>query len=228
MKKGKLTMVITIGIMSFILMGTMFAQFRTIRETDITSIKTMREEELREQISIWKTKYEEANLKLEEANSQINEYKEKALNNQEAKELIDKEIAKVNLDLGKTDVEGQGIEVIVKDSKAEVTYEDLLKLVNELKLAEAEAISINDERVINLTDIVSANDYIVVNGQRLSAPFVVKAIGNRKYLESGLTAKNGYMDKMQESGKEVIITSEKQIEISSYKGEITLKQLNEK
>lgn len=228
MKKGKLTMVITIGIMSFTLMVTMFAQFRTIKETDITSIKTMREEELREQISIWKTKYEEANLKLEEANTQINEYKEKSLNNQEAKELVDKELAKVNLDLGKTDVEGQGIEVIIKDSKSIVTYEDLLKLVNELKLAEAEAISINDERIINLTDIVSANDYILVNGQRLSSPFVVKAIGNRKYLESGLTAKNGYIDKMQEVGKEVIITSEKQIKISKYKGEIKLKQLNEK
>ena len=228
MKKGKLTMVITIGIMSFILMGTMFAQFRTIKETDITSIKNMREEELREQVSIWKTKYEETNLKLQEANTQINEYKEKALNNQEAKELVDKELAKVNLDLGKTDVEGQGIEIIVKDSKSSVTYENLLKLVNELKLAEAEAISINDERIINLTDIVSANDYIVVNGQRLSSPFVVKAIGNRKYLESGLTAKNGYIDKMQEEGKEVIITSEKQITISKYKGEITLKQLNEK
>lgn len=228
MKKGKLTMVITIGIMSFTLMVTMFAQFRTIKETDITSIRTMREEEIREQISIWKTKYEEANLKLEEANTQINEYKEKALNNQEAKELVDKELAKVNLDLGKTDVEGQGIEVIIKDSKSIVTYEDLLKLVNELKLAEAEAISINDERIINLTDIVSANDYILVNGQRLSSPFVVKAIGNRKYLESGLTAKNGYIDKMQEVGKEVIITSEKQIKISKYKGEITLKQLIEK
>lgn len=228
MKKGKLIIVITIGVMSFILMGTMFAQFRTIKETDITSIKTMREEELREQISIWKTKYKEVDLKLQEANTQINEYKEKALNNQEAKELVDKELAKVNLDLGKTDVEGQGIEIIVKDEKSSVTYENLLKLVNELKLAEAEAISINDERIINLTDIVSANDYIVVNGQRLSSPFVVKAIGNRKYLESGLTAKNGYIDKMQEEGKEVIITSEKQVKISKYKGEITLKQLNEK
>lgn len=228
MKKGKLTMVITIGIMSFILMCTMFAQFRTIKETDITSIKTMRKEELTEQIENWKTKYKETEQKLQEANEQINEYKEKSYNNQEAKEVVDKELAKVNLDLGKTDVEGEGIEIIIKEGNEEVDSEDLLKLVNELKLAEAEAISINDERIINLTDIVSANDYIVVNGQRLSAPFVIKAIGNRKYLESGLTAKNGYIDKMQKVGKDVIITTEKLISISKYKGDITLKYLNEK
>lgn len=228
MKKGKLTMVITIGAMSFILVGTMFAQFRTIKETDITSIKTMREEELREQITSWKTKYKEADQKLQEANNQINEYKEKTLNNQEAKELVDKELAKINLDLGKTDVEGEGIEVILKDGYNSITYEDLLKLVNELKLAEAEAISINDERIVNLTDIVSDSNYILVNGQRLRAPFVIKAIGNRKYLESGLTAKNGYMDKMNENGKEIIITNEKTVKILKYRGEIALKQLNEK
>lgn len=228
MKKGKLAMEITIGIMAFILMCTMFAQFRTIKETNITSIRTMREEELREQIASWKTKYNEAEKKLAEANAQINEYKEKAFDSQEAKELVDKELAKTNLNLGKTDVEGEGIEIIVKDSVNTVDYEDLLKLVNELKLAEAEAISINEERIINLTDIVSASDYIVVNGQRLSSPFVVKAIGNRKYLESALTAKNGYIDKMQRDGKDVIITTEKAVRISKYKGEITLKQLNEK
>ena len=144
------------------------------------------------------------------------------------KRVVNKELAKTNLNLGKTDVEGEGIEIILKDGADTIDYEDLLKLVNELKLAEAEAISINDERIINLTDIVSTGDYIVVNGQRLSSPFVVKAIGNRKYLESGLTAKNGYIDKMQRAGKDVIITTEKTVRIVKYKGDITLKQVNEK
>ena len=53
-------------------------------------------------------------------------------------------------------------------------------IVNELKEAGAEAISINDERIINMTDIVSVNENTVtrVNQQRVVSPYVIKS--NRK------------------------------------------------
>ena len=59
--KGKMIMIITIGIMCVILTTVMFMQFKVVEETDITSIETMREAELRTEIASWKTKYEEMN-----------------------------------------------------------------------------------------------------------------------------------------------------------------------
>ena len=58
-KKGKITMTITIGIMCFILIYIMFMQFKVVNETDITSLRTKRESELREELNNWQSRYED-------------------------------------------------------------------------------------------------------------------------------------------------------------------------
>ena len=66
---------------------------------------------------------------------------------------------------------------------------DLLKLVNELFAAGAEAISINDIRLTGYSGIrTAANIYIYINNERISAQsqIVVKAIGNKSVLELSL------------------------------------------
>ena len=42
----------------------------SVQETDLTSIKTMREEELRTELANWKQKYEETNAQYEEIRSE--------------------------------------------------------------------------------------------------------------------------------------------------------------
>lgn len=223
--KGKIAVTVTIGIMCFILTYIILIQFKTVEQTDITSIESMREDELRTQMATWKNKYEETEEKIADTMGKIAEYKEKTETSQNAVEVLEKEFTQSNINVGKTDVVGEGIEIILKDGEYEVSANDLLRLVNELHLAEAEAISINDERVINMTDIVDVESYIVVNGQRLSSPFVIKAIGSQKYLESGLTAKGGYVDTIQDDGKDIVINTNRNVKILKYQGEIKLNQV---
>ena len=55
--------------------------------------------------------------------------------------------------MGLTDVTGEGVILTLTDTEdALYTYtaDDLIQLINELKYAGAEAISINDNRIINL------------------------------------------------------------------------------
>ena len=226
MKNGKIIISITVSLICFILVFVMTVQLRTVKETDITSIESMREDELNEQIEIWKTKYEETQAEIDRDNEKINEYKEKTANNQEASELIETELEKMKTNLGKTDVEGEGIIVTLKNGESEIISEDLLKLINELKLAGAEAISINEQRIINFSEIVDVNSYILVNGQRISEPFVVKAIGNEQYLMSGISSKGGFSDTTKSKGKEISISQEKNIKISKYDKDINLKTIN--
>ena len=76
--KGKLTLTITIGFTAFIFTMVMFTQFKTIEQTDITAIETMREAELRTELSKIKEKYADIqlNLVIPYLTSDINEYKE--------------------------------------------------------------------------------------------------------------------------------------------------------
>ena len=221
-KKGKITMTIIIGIMCFILVYVMFTQFRVVNETDVTSLRTKRESELREELDNWQSRYEDTSNQLEQAKANLDEYKNKIDDSQSASELLDKELQEAELNLGKTDVKGTGVVITLEDGDVAVDAEDLIKLMNELKRAEAEAISVNDQRVTNLTEFADVDSYIVVNGTRLSSPFTIQVIGNQKYLESGLTAKGGYVDSQISDGKRVSLAENNDITILKYDGEFEI------
>jgi len=230
LKKGKITMAVAIRIACFALVAVMSMQFKIINQTDIMEIENMRETELRTELANWKAKYEETQTKNEETRTKIQEYKETKQSNEETEKLINTELEQVNMTLGKTDVEGEGIEIIIRESENEeisqINADDLLVIVNSLKLSGAEAISINEERIINMSDIVMINDtFIKVNGQRILAPYVIKGIGNQTYLESALLGNGGYVDELKKIGHNIAIEKENKIKIVKYKDEIKLKYI---
>lgn len=210
-------MYIVISIMAMILAAVMFAQFKTVEETDITGIETAREAELRTMLSSWKTKQEELEVKLGDTQNKIQDYNTKVESNQESSELIEEELAQTNLLTGQTNVEGEGVIITLRDNEEKsIEANDLLNLVNELRLAGAEAISINDKRVLTMTEIVDVGT-ILVNEERVTSPYVVKAIGDQKYLVSALSLKNsGFVDTYQNSGKSVELAKDNNIMITAY------------
>lgn len=228
MKKGKIVMTITIGLVCFILALVMSMQFKVVKETDITSIETMREKELRDELANWKEKYNEINQKYEEVSAKVKEYQEKKQSDSETSKLLQEELDQLNKALGKTEVQGEGIEITLTDTEEnKLSADNLLTIVNDLKLAGAEAISINNERVVNMTDIVDiGNTFIKVNGQRISSPYVIKAIGNQTYLESGVSGNGGSVDKLQKDGYDAKIEKNKKIKILKYNDEINTKYIN--
>jgi uncharacterized protein YlxW (UPF0749 family) len=85
---------------------------------------------------------------------------------------------------GATPVTGPGVKVVVDDApgaagdKQRVLDEDLQKLVNALWASGAEAISINGQRLSNLSAIRFAGSAITVNFVSLSRPYTVLAVGD--------------------------------------------------
>ena len=227
--KGKYTMIISIGFAALILTAIMFTQFKTVEQTDITAIETMRETELRTELADWKTKYEELEEKLNETESKISEYQAEVSNSEESSNVLDKELAETNMYLGYTKLQGEGIEITLSDNEYKtIDRWDLLQLVNELKLAGAEAISINNERIVSTTEIATVGvQFILINGNRIPAPFTVKAIGDKKYLESAIIIKGGYIDEMKVNEKTVNYTVKDLIEIPAYSGKINFEYAEE-
>lgn len=225
-------MIVTIGLICFILTYVIFIQFKTIEETNITEIETMTETELREKIALWKERYEETNEKLQETNETIAEYRHKKEANQEAIELLDKELLQAQIIAGETDVKGDGIVITLAQNEASELLKSyiLVHLINELNSAGAEAISINDQRIINMSDIVDiyVDDiahYILINKEKVVSPYVIKAIGDPKYLESALTTKTvGFMDMYSEYA--VSLERQNNIRIPKYSSKIEIKYID--
>lgn len=225
LSKEKTILTIVIGLTTFILVFVMFTQIKTVQETDITGIEIMRETELRTELATWKSKYNEVSTKVEDTQNKINEYSNQINNNDGVASLLDVELKEAYMQAGLLDVYGEGIVITISDSDLkEIDSIDLITLINTLKGAGAEAISINDERIIYKTDIIDVSQrYVLVNGNYVQSPYVIKAVGDRKYLESSITIKNGYIDEMKASNKNITYTVESLVSIPKYNQSLDFK-----
>lgn len=190
MSKSNVIMYTTIGLMSLILVYVMFIQFRIVNETDTEEIEFMRETELKEMLAIYKANYQQTQEELSSVQEKIDEYKQHEKSEEETVALLETDIKTAQMKLGLTDVYGEGLTITMQDKEGySITYSDLLLLVNELTYAGAEAISINDERIVAMSDIASVWNFIQINGERKTSPFTIKAIGDTVSLQSSLSIK---------------------------------------
>lgn len=118
---------------------------------------------------------------------------------------IDEQLASAGLEV----VTGDGVLVVMADPGIDLTaapvatyrvsVEDILLVLNELRAAGAEAISINGVRLTALTRISrqSGNSPLVVDGQVLTGPVIIEAVGDPQVLISSLTMRGGVISVLE-------------------------------
>lgn len=226
--------VLTITFICFIL-GLIFTmQIKTVKKnTETTTLS--RTTELQAQYSELKKSYDDLAATLAEKEKIIQEYRN-AETEEETTELLKQDLTNALKNAGLTDVRGQGVVITMNDSLENfgdgvdlnsylVHDEDLLNVVNELKATGAEAISVNDQRIIAMSEIRCAGTTILVNGKRLSPPYVIKAIGDSAALESGVTMRGGYVDILRGWGIRIDITKESNIFVPKHSNPISNKYM---
>lgn len=150
-------------------------------------------------------------------------------NNDDATAGIQEELKKSNMAAGLVPVEGQGIVVTLNDSPRTVQIDedpnaliihdkDILRVVNELKASGAEAISVNGERIMAMSEIRCAGTTILVNSNKIGPPFVIQAIGDPQMLESGLSIKGGIVEELKYYSLQVQIQKSERVKIPAYSG----------
>ena len=211
-------------IVSLILGLMLAAQFKNVQKVG-GNVSIQRTQELTEYIK--KLESDNENLL-----NQINEYKDiiSCYENTSQDETLLNELIRTKSQAGLLPMEGPGVVITVDnllisgwDGNQQVFqsvhYDDLLRLINELNAAGAEAIAINNERVISTTEIRNAGDYIVINTNRHSAPFEIKAIGNPDNLEAALKLLGGVVDNLSQI-LDISIKTEERITIPKYEGTV--------
>ena len=107
---------------------------------------------------------------------------------------LKRELAVARLIAGMTDVRGSGI-IITLEGK--VTDADILSVVNELRASEAQAIAVNNQRIISTSEVRKAGNTIVVNQRRIARPYEIKAIADPDNLENALKMAGGVFDTLK-------------------------------
>ena len=134
---------------------------------------------------------------------------------------ISKEISENEKLMGITDVKGEGITINILDGKDLIHQEDLIILIDELKNSGSQAISINDQRIINSTYIYCDGSVILIDGVKIGNPFTIKAIGNSETIYGALTRNKGYVETLKKAGIEIKIEKSDEIAIAKTNKNIT-------
>lgn len=162
--------------------------------------------------------------------SELELYRQQAASGDEGSEALKAELEQMEITAGLTDVEGPGVTVVLEDStQANVTGDeadylihdnDILSVINELRSAGAEAISLNGERILATSEVRCTGAVVTVNGRRYAAPYVIFAIGDPDTLYSALTMRNGVVDILSQWGITVRVTASDQLLIPAYSGTV--------
>lgn len=220
-----------LGTMCFFLTFGIVVQINTVSKSTTTVGKTLVENELRDSVLRWKQKYENAYKKLEEKEEILNSLREQVSSTDENHVGMSSKLSKYNSLLGNTEVIGKGIIITVTDGDGAnlnsnwasdyiVHDGDLYEIVNSLKNAGAEAISINGQRIVSKTAITCAGNVVLINGEKVGVPYEIKAIGLPSMLYGAVTMPNGYIDWMINDGVKVDINTvdKETIVIPKYEG----------
>ncbi len=223
-----------LGVMCLILTCGICIQVKTVNSANSPLSTSSTENDLRDQVLKAKEKYDNKYNDLEKITNELEQERKNVTENNSELTSLEEQINQANKALGLTEVTGTGVIVTLKDndtlnsnsnidlSNSIVHDVDIIAIVNELKNAGAEAISINDHRVVPTTSISCDGNVIKINGEKVGVPFEIKAIGLPEQL-AALKRPGGYLDLLDGWG---VITEFKKVNtvtIPKYTGVIDFK-----
>ncbi|MHB8157662.1 MAG: DUF881 domain-containing protein [Desulfocucumaceae bacterium] len=147
--------------------------------------------------------------------------------------VLKEDLVSARVEAGLTGVYGPGIEVTLNDSNLDIRSgdnpnwyvlhdEDILRVLNELRAAGAEAIAINSQRILATSEVRCTGPTILINkNQRIAPPFAITAIGNQDTLINSLKMKRGVIESLEPWGIQVSIKKVSRVTIPPFSGSIS-------
>lgn len=227
---------IILGLMCLALTAGICVQVRTIEKTSSTLTSNATVNNLRDQILKFKEKYENLSNELDVLEEKLELARTEATQDDEELSNLQEKIVNANKLLGLTEVKGPGVKITLKDANVSNTTAlstdslsalvvhdiDVRCVINELKSAGAEAISINGQRIVSISAITCVGNVIEVNGQRIGTPFEILAIGLPEQL-ANLERPGGYLHTLKRCGIEASLEKSNSITIPKYTGTLNFK-----
>ncbi|MDR2005633.1 MAG: DUF881 domain-containing protein [Acidaminococcales bacterium] len=215
-KRSKLVVILISCILGFMIA----TQLKSVANIKAAALPYQRVEDLTEQLKRMEKERTDILLELEKLRMKTSD------------EVYAKELRRLNMYAGMLPMRGPGVSVTIDDSKVQskpgdnpnlylIHDDDLLKVINELKAAGAEALSINGQRIIATSEIRCAGPTVSVNNVRSAPPYVIKAIGDPQTMDASLKMRGGVAETLKFWGIQVQAAIEKDIVIPGYNGAFT-------
>ena len=214
-----------------ILVAAIFIQVKTIKAATIKVGTTIKDNNnLKDEFLLSQGKFENLKRTLENKQKELEKVRLSASTKNEKDTQNELDIKNNQKLLGLTDVSGPGFIITLEENKEVkpsdvlnisgylVHEEDLLYIVNELFNSGADAVSINDQRIIGTSSIQCDGNIIRINGKMVGVPITIKAIGYPERLDGALNRPGGYLQMMATDGIKIATGRSENITIQKYEG----------
>lgn len=186
---------------------------------------------LQNQISDLKEEYRNLDDKLEE-------YSRYSENTDKIVEKMEEELNNNEMVLGLKAVKGDGIKITIADSPEVkvggkftnsmlIHNSDVVKVVNDLRSAGAEAIMVNNQRIIYNTSVICVGATIDIDDRKQINPFYITAIGNQEVLEKFLESQENHVKTLIGRMCSVDVELVYDVEVPEYIGKIRSSYMKE-
>lgn len=213
---------------TFLLLGILVAvQFRsTMSRNQQNSTTKYHADQIKAMLNEEKDSINRLKAAIAENEKVMDEYRKNAVESadDEYVKWQHKYLNEIKLKAGLTDVKGPGLTIKLDDATARKNYpsklliihdRDIKLIINELKKAGAQAISINDERLVASSEQICAGPTIMINKARYPVPYTIKAIGNQDALYKAVD-EFGWVSLMRRDGIRITIEKTKEMKIGKY------------
>lgn len=192
-------------------------------------------ESTKSEINAINKEIEELKIMIKDKEEKIAVYESIIDGNENIADLLREELEKTKAVAGYKTVKGPGIIVKMTDNMDENAYGqafdldlihdvDVLRIINDLRVAGAEAISINGQRVLAFSEIKCGGPIIRINGRSVGTPIYIRAVGDPQILSAAINAPNTYGYALKHVSQINIETStEDEITIPAYSGMFELR-----
>lgn len=155
--------------------------------------------------------------------------------NSNASDSLNKSLQDVKLFAALTPVEGPGVTITLKDvrpkgpdeavSLGQIIHDtDVLRVVNELRNAGAEALSVNNRRVGPSSNFRCVGTTILVDEVKIASPIVIRAIGDKDTLYGGMNLPGGVLDEIRQTDPKMVeIQPVDKMVLPAFSGTTTIK-----
>lgn len=229
--KKKTQMLVVFAFMSMALTYGICVQMKTVNQNGTTVNLTAQQSELKSEILKISERYDNLYEEVDKLEGELEKERENSASNNSNLATLEESIKEKNIALGLTEVSGTGIKLVLNDGNTSTTNYlgnvsdllvhdgDLIRVVNELFNAGAEAISINGQRIVATTAIECDGNVVKVNGTKIGAPFEIYAIGYPEQL-AGIARPGGTVEALESRGLIVTLTKQNSVKIPKYAGTI--------
>lgn len=209
----------------FVIGGLLALQFTSQRKAGVSG-RYGRTDVLASMLAAAQSQIEKQEKEIAQVRQQRDEYRKAATQHEELRRLLNKQLMHDQVTLGLVAVKGPGIIMTVQDSELATEMAankepllvhdyDLWPVVNELRAAGAEAISINGQRIAATTAIRCVGPVLKINDAPVTSPFVIKAIGDAAALAGALNTPGGVVEQFRALKFPVRIETSKEVTVEA-------------